>query len=107
MGDYLTAFDVFIFPSRHEGLGSSLIDAIHFGLPVIARDVGGISDIIQHGINGFLVSEPDPDFFTPLAELYDNESKRQIISQANLEKSKIFSIERMTESYISLYNQQS
>ena len=107
VGDYLTAFDVFIFPSRHEGLGSSLIDAIHFGLPVIARDVGGISDIIQHGINGFLVSEPDPDFFTPLAELYDNESKRQIISQANLEKSKIFSIERMTESYISLYNQQS
>ena len=86
---------------------SSLIDAIHFGLPVIARDVGGISDIIQHGINGFLVSEPDPDFFTPLSELYDNESERQIISQANLEKSKIFSIERMTESYISLYNQQS
>tara|TARA_B100000700_G_scaffold54028_1_gene57710 strand:- start:320 stop:1366 length:1047 start_codon:yes stop_codon:yes gene_type:complete len=105
IGDYLSAFDVFIFPSRHEGLGSTLLDAIHFGLPVIARDVGGISDIIEHGINGFMVSESRPDFFTPLVELYENETKRQMISKANREKSKEFSIERMTESYISLYNQ--
>ena len=105
IGDYLSAFDVFIFPSRHEGLGSSLLDAIHFGLPVIARNVGGISDIIEHGINGFMVSESGPDFFTPLVELYENEAKRQMISKANREKSKEFSIERMTQSYISLYNQ--
>ena len=105
IGDYLSVFDVFIFPSRHEGLGSSLLDAIHFGLPVIARNVGGISDIIEHGINGFMVSESGPDFFTPLVELYENEAKRQMISKANREKSKEFSIERMTQSYISLYNQ--
>tara|TARA_B100000131_G_C18027077_1_gene576848 strand:+ start:48 stop:1094 length:1047 start_codon:yes stop_codon:yes gene_type:complete len=105
IGDYLSAFDIFIFPSRHEGLGSSLIDAIHFGLPVIARDVGGISDIIEHGINGFMVSESRPDFFTPLVELYENEAKRQMISEANREKSKSFSLDRMTQSYISLYNQ--
>ena len=105
IGDYLSAFDVFIFPSRHEGLGSTLLDAIHFGLPVIARDVGGISDIIEHEINGFMVSESRPDFFAPLVELYENEAKRQMISKANREKSKEFSIERMTESYISLYNQ--
>ena len=105
IGDYLSAFDVFIFPSRHEGLGSTLLDAIHFGLPVIARDVGGISDIIEHEINGFMVSESRPDFFAPLVELYENEAKRQMISKANREKSKEYSIERMTESYISLYNQ--
>ena len=105
VGDYLSVFDVFIFPSRHEGLGSSLLDAIHFGLPVIARDVGGISEIIKHEINGFMVSESKPDFFAPLVELYENEAKRQMISKANREKSREFSIERMTESYISLYNQ--
>ena len=105
IGDYLNAFDVFIFPSRHEGLGSTLLDAINFGLPIIARDVGGISDIIDDAMTGYLVSEHNSDFFTPLKELYTSESIRNRISEANKKKSDAFSIERMTESYISLYNQ--
>ena len=105
IGDYLDAFNVFIFPSRHEGLGSTLLDAIDFGLPIIARDVGGISDIIDDGVNGYLVSEHNSDFFTPLIELYTSESIRNRISEVNRKQSDAFSIERMTESYISLYNQ--
>ena len=105
IGDYLSAFDVFIFPSRHEGLGSTLIDAIDFGLPIIARNVGGISDIIDDGVNGYLVSEHNADFFTPLIELYNSESIRNRISEVNKKQSDAFSIERMTQSYISLYNQ--
>ena len=105
IGDYLDAFDVFIFPSRHEGLGSTLLDAINFGLPIIARDVGGISDIIDDGMNGYLVSEHNSDFFTPLNELYSSERIRNRISEANKKQSDAFSIERMTDSYISLYNQ--
>ena len=105
IGDYLDAFDVFIFPSRHEGLGSTLLDAIDFGLPIIARDVGGISDIIDDGVNGYLVGGDKSDFFTPLIELYTSESIRNRISEVNRKQSDAFSIERMTESYISLYNQ--
>ena len=105
IGDYLDAFDVFIFPSRHEGLGSTLLDAIDFGLPIIARDVGGISDIIDDGVNGYLVSGDESDFFTPLIELYTSESIRNRMSEVNRKQSDAFSIERMTESYISLYNQ--
>tara|TARA_B100001029_G_scaffold166031_1_gene158128 strand:- start:1312 stop:2358 length:1047 start_codon:yes stop_codon:yes gene_type:complete len=105
IGDYLDAFDVFIFPSRHEGLGSTLLDAIDFGLPIIARDVGGISDIIDDGVNGYLVGGDESDFFTPLIELYTSESIRNRISEVNRKQSDAFSIERMTESYISLYNQ--
>ena len=105
IGDYLDAFDVFIFPSRHEGLGSTLLDAIDFGLPIIARDVGGISDIIDDGVNGYLVGGDKSDFFTPLIELYTSESIRNRMSEVNRKQSDAFSIERMTESYISLYNQ--
>jgi glycosyltransferase involved in cell wall biosynthesis len=86
-------------------LGSTLLDAIDFGLPVIARDVGGIPDIIEHGENGYLVSGEDPDFLTPLIELYSGMSTRDEMSEKNRKKSDQFSIERMTESYISLYNQ--
>ena len=51
VGDYMKAFDLFLFPSRHEGLGSILLDALAFGLPIIASNVGGIPEIINHGNN--------------------------------------------------------
>ena len=86
-------------------MGSTLLDAIDFGLPVIARDVGGIPDIIEHGKNGYLVSGEEPDFLMPLIELYSNVTIRDEMSEKNRKKSDEFSIERMTESYISLYNQ--
>ena len=51
---YLNA-DVFILSSNWEGLPITLLDAMNFGLPMIATNVGGCSDVISHGYNGFLV----------------------------------------------------
>lgn len=59
VGDYLSCFDLFVFPSLNEGLGSSILDAFYFTLPVIATRVGGIPDIITHGKNGILVNPGD------------------------------------------------
>ena len=52
IGDYIHAFDYFIFPSRNEGLGSTLLDVMDAGVPIIASDAGGIPDIIQHEQTG-------------------------------------------------------
>jgi glycosyltransferase involved in cell wall biosynthesis len=41
---YIGALDIFAFPSRHEGLGSVLIDVMAAGVPIIATNVGGIPD---------------------------------------------------------------
>jgi len=65
VGDYLAASDAFAFPSRVEGLGSSLLDALQFGLPVVATRVGGIPELIEDGINGILIDPDAPD------QLYD------------------------------------
>ena len=46
---------MFIFPSRHEGLGSILLDAMDFGLPILGSNMGGIPELIEDGVNGFLV----------------------------------------------------
>lgn len=49
-------FDLFVNTSTHEGLPVSIMEAISFGIPVIATDVGGVSEIIEDGYNGFLLS---------------------------------------------------
>src|SRR5699024_4934512 len=61
VGDHLAAFDALAYPSLHEGLGSTLLDAMHAGLPIVASDVDGIPDIVTHGQEGLLTPPADGD----------------------------------------------
>ncbi len=64
---YYRAADVFVLPSiidkegNTEGLGVVLLEALACGVPCVASHVGGISDIIQDGKNGFLVEPRNPE----------------------------------------------
>ena len=104
VGDYLKAFDIFLFPSRHEGLGSILLDALDFGLPVIATDVGGISEIIENGVNGFLV-KPDAidDICESILGLYSESTLMEQIARANTEKAKSYTVGTMADKYAQIY----
>ena len=104
VGDYLKAFDIFLFPSRHEGLGSILLDALDFGLPVIATDVGGIPEIIENGVNGFLV-KPDAidDICESILGLYSESTLIEQIARANTEKAKSYTVGTMADKYAQIY----
>ncbi len=58
---YLAALDIFVLPSRSEGLGYVLLEAGMAGLPVIATNVGGIPEVIQDNETGILVRSGDVD----------------------------------------------
>jgi len=106
IGDYLDAFDIFIFPSRHEGLGSTLLDALASGLPIIASDAGGIPELIEHNMNGYIVSDDNhQDYLKYLMKLFSNEDLRRNISDSNKLKSLDFNTERMANSYAEIYKE--
>lgn len=58
---YLAIADVFVRPSRSEGLGNSFIEAMASGVPIIGTPVGGIPDFLIDGKTGYLSKVDDPD----------------------------------------------
>ncbi len=58
--DVLRAMDVLVFCSDHEGLPMALLEALYLGVPVVARPVGGIAEVIQNGVSGVFVDSSDP-----------------------------------------------
>jgi glycosyltransferase involved in cell wall biosynthesis len=74
--------DIFVLPSRIEDFSVALIEAGFAGLPLIAFDVGGNSDIIKSGDNGFLISPFDHDEFAMrLTELLNNPERRKALGK--------------------------
>ena len=74
--------DVYIFPSRHEGLPTSLLEAMSSGLPAVTSDIGGCEDVIFNDVNGFRVySEDAAAFAEKISLLFEDEVRRKIFGE--------------------------
>lgn len=69
----LCASDIFVFPSLHENLPNSIVEACLAGLPVIATNVGGIPEIISEGC-GLLIASKNAEEITTSIELLAGDS---------------------------------
>lgn len=62
IGDYLRKTDLFIYPSTcQEVFGISIVEAMSYGVPCVANNVGGIPEIIENDYNGFITSKTNDD----------------------------------------------
>jgi len=68
--DVLRAFDVFVLPSLAEGISNTILEAMATGLPIIATDVGGNRELIDHDATGMLVASNDVDALACAIEHY-------------------------------------
>jgi glycosyltransferase involved in cell wall biosynthesis len=74
--------DIFVMPSRYEGLSIAMIEAMACGLPIIASDAPGLRNFIKHGQNGLLFPIEDHDALAKfIVELAEDRNLRVRLSQ--------------------------
>lgn len=104
VGDYLAAFDLFVLPSRREGMGSILLDAMERGLPIIATRVGGVPAIVHHGENGLLIEAERPDQLQEaVCRLSASPELRAQMGEAGTEVARRYTADVMADQYLALY----
>ncbi|MDI6827212.1 MAG: glycosyltransferase, partial [Armatimonadota bacterium] len=101
----LSTLDLFILASKVEGLPVSVIEAMAAGLPVVASNVGGMAELVDEGVTGFLVPPGDCNKFAEriMDILLNFELAKSMGTAGKLKAIKNFSLEAMTKAYYSLY----
>ena len=96
--------DALLFPSRHEGFGGAIVEAMSFGVPVIATRVGGIPEIVSDGDNGYLCELDDIDSMQQaLQRLARQPTLRAAMADSARATAARFSVAQMADSYLRVY----
>ncbi|MDH4096601.1 MAG: glycosyltransferase [Betaproteobacteria bacterium] len=107
VADLLAACDVFVLPSRREGLGVAALEAMAAARPVIASDVGGLGEAVVHERTGLLVPPGDAAALRgALARLLGDAPLRKRLGDAGpVRVRERFTADRMVEAYEALYHE--
>ncbi len=104
VGDYLSVMDIFMLPSMTEGMGGIVVDAMQFGLPVIATRVGGLPEVVSDRKSGLLIPPADvPALKAAIIALHDDPGLRARMGAAGREIAEGFAPAKMAEQYLRLY----
>lgn len=95
--------DVFILPSKFEGMPVSLIEAMGTGLPIIASKVGGVPDMLTDNENALLIEPKMEELLNALEVLYADPMLRKQLGQGALKRSRDFSARAMAAGYEKIY----
>ncbi len=102
--DYLTNFDIFAYPSNNEGLGSTILDAMNLGVPVIASKVGGIPELVTHDSSGLLIPPHDSDALaSAILRLHDDFALKKRLANKGFDVATAHSSKNMALQYLALY----
>ena len=104
---YLAAMNLLVLPSRAEALGLALLEAMAMEKPVIASRVGGIPEVVEHGVTGLLVDPNDPDALAAaLISLIEDPGRRDLMGEAGRQRVVAqFCLERTVAAMEQLYEE--
>ncbi len=97
--------DLVVHPATAEGLGVAVLEASGSGLPVVAGAHGGLPEIVEDGVTGFLVEPTDPTALAGAVDrLLSDPALRHRMGKAGSERvAELFSVDRMVDEHVALY----
>ncbi|HWQ93951.1 MAG TPA: GT4 family glycosyltransferase PelF [Gammaproteobacteria bacterium] len=103
--ELLSAMDLFVLSSHSEGLSLTLVEASAAGRPIVATDVGGNAEVVEHGVTGLIVPADDPEALSRamLAVLTDPVKARRMGEEGRIRFEQGFTLEAMVREYEELY----
>jgi glycosyltransferase involved in cell wall biosynthesis len=103
----LKSVDVFVMSSETEGLGTSILDAMACGKPVVGTRTGGIPEVVEDGVTGLLVEPRDPKSLArAITTLLQDEALRARMGADGLARVREhFTVDRMVASTVAVYEQ--
>lgn len=100
----MTEHDLFILPSRYEGMPKVVIEAMASGLPVLVSDAPGNRDVVRHRENGFLCGLSPDSLASSIESIKKNrEEVIRIIHQARQDAEKFYNLETIASQEMTLY----
>lgn len=103
---YLAAADVLVAPSRNEGQGRTLVEAMALRLPVVGANVGGIPDVLNDGTCGLLVPPEDPDIIArAVLTILGDEELQARYRKRGVAQAELFSLPVMEAKLLALYRE--
>ena len=95
--------DILLFPSVNEVTPLVILEAMSYGLPVISTTIGGIPELMTHGVEGYLVNPFDQVILKYMLELTNNSSLRNIMGENGKKlHATVFDLDIMIDKYRSL-----
>lgn len=103
--EVLAGADIFLMTSRYEGMPYILIEAAMAGLPIVSTTVGGASEVVQQGVNGFIVAPKDmPNEFIAKTKLLCGDAElRATFARQSKALSERFLPGEMGKTYVEFY----
>ena len=106
INDILNISDIYLQPSRTEGLSLSIMEALNYSLPVIGTRVGGIPEIVHEGENGYLFEKENVEELADRIEiLVNNREVREMMGRKSKVISSRFTLADGVEKLASIYHQ--
>ena len=97
--------DILTLTSGNEGFGMVVLEAMAAKIPVVAMDVGGLSEIIKNGITGYLVPDNNLEILTQcILKLIENREKSRRLGKNGYKRAFFYSFNAMFEKYRDIYS---
>lgn len=101
---YYQEASIFVLPSLNEGMSNAMLEALASGLPLVATDTGGTRELLEDGINGFIINMKDSqDLADKIEILIKDDGLRKRMGEESRKKAEGMSWEKVAEEYFNLY----